>query len=216
MHNMEKVNEQINSKFIILGDFYDSFSRLPFHIEIDKNLIRSKIIVPFREKLKYLLPKLEIYDSNHIIQETTKCIDKRYYVITMDDGTYFTQYDYNFNITRTAYKLENIRKGPYFRVPRDEGRDIITQAQHLHDNYIANGNQKSIVLCDDGIGTGKSLEKILSILNELRIEVNKIYVLLNPNKTISIRNKDIETIFGFDEDFAWLSERDLFWGLPRS
>lgn len=213
---MEKVTESINSKFILLNDFYDSFKKMDFSSKVSLQELDKEIITPFRLQISKIIPNLKVYELEFIRQQIKKKIDKRYYVITMDDGTYFQNYDYNFNISRTAYKLEHIRSGPYFRIPRNNDRNIISQGQHLYDSYIKNGNQKPIVLCDDGVGTGKSVEKILNILNQLKMDIAKIFVLLNPNLINSICNNDIETIIPIDTDFAWLSERDLFWGLPRS
>ncbi len=172
--------------------------------------------MPLRTALKELLQSLEIYDHSLISNKASEMIDKRYFVVTMDDGTYFREFDYNFDIARQAFDLKNIKRGPYYRVPRDAGRHVIAQAQDLKEKYVSHGSRKPIVLCDDGIGTGRSLENILNVFDQLEIEVVKCFVLLNPNKVASIFNVDIETIFEHDDNFSWLSERDLFWGLPRS
>jgi hypothetical protein len=213
---MENVSNIINSNFILLNDFYDSFNRMDFANRVNKNYLENKIINPFRFRISQLISNIKSFELDYIRSEIQKEINKRYFIITMDDGSYFVNFDYNFNITRTAYSMEHIKTGPYFRIPRDNDRDIISQGQNLYDKYIRNGNQKPIALCDDGVGTGKSLEKILNILDQLKINVAKIFVLLNPNNINSICNNDIETILPIDEKFAWLSERDLFWGLPRS
>ena len=88
----------------------------------------------------------------------------RHYVVVMDDASYFQDYDFNFNITRMAYSLEEVKKSPYFRVDREGIPQIISQGKKLQDTFVQNDNQKSILLCDDGVGTGKSLKEILEIL----------------------------------------------------
>lgn len=213
---MEAVSSLVKPKFILLHDFYDSFNRIEFSNRIDRKTLEKEIINPFRLRISKLVPNCISYELDNIRSEIKKKINNRYFIITMDDGSYFLDFDYNFNITRTAYSIEHVKTGPYFRIPRDDDRDIISQGQNCHDKYIRIGNQKPIILCDDGVGTGKSLEKILNILGQLKINVAKIFVLLNPNNINCISNNDIETILKIDEDFAWLSERDLFWGLPRS
>jgi hypothetical protein len=203
-----------NEKFILLCDFLDSFSKMKF--DIDHDIIMSDIILPFRENLKKFIPNLMLIELDEIRKQIARKVDERYFVITMDDGTYFQNFDFNFNITRTAYEIANVKSGPYFRIPRTQGRNIISQGQLLLDLYTKLGNKKPIALCDDGVGTGGSLKKILNILNELKIHPTKLFVYLNPNNLDSIGNNDIDTIFKIEEPYNWLSERDLFWGIPRS
>ena len=41
-------------------------------------------------------------------------------------------------------------------------------------------------------------------------------MLLNPRSVAAVENIDVETLLPFKESHLWLSERDLYWGLPRS
>jgi hypoxanthine-guanine phosphoribosyltransferase len=214
MNNSEIVQSNSVGQFILLNDFFDSFDKMK--LPLNRSDIEKHILFPFRNDLEKIIPNLVQYDINTIREIVNGKIDSRYYIITMDNGTYFHKYDFSINISRTAFNLNNINTGPYFRVPRDDGKQIISQCQALNAHYSKYGNGKPIVLCDDGVGTGKSLQNIINILDELKISTFKIFVLLNPNKLTHIDNYDIVSLIKSKDDYNWLSERDLFWGIPRS
>jgi len=193
MSNIEQVQHNVNGQFILLNDFFDSFNRM--NLNLNNEVIKNQMLIPFRNELEKVIPNLLQYNIDVIRKEVDKKVDSRYYIITMDDGTYFNKYDFSINISRTAFNLGNINTGPYFRVPRDNGKQIISQCQALNTHYSKYGNGKPIVLCDDGVGTGKSLLNIINTLNELKISISKIFVLLNPNKLTHIDNYDIISLF---------------------
>jgi hypothetical protein len=72
------------------------------------------------------------------------------------------------------------------------------------------------VLCDDGIGTGRSVRSILDIMSDLQLDVTRIYVLVNPACLTNVGGVEVTTLIDTPSDVLWLSERDLYWGLPRS
>jgi len=201
-------------KFIILNDFYDSFCKM--NIKIDLKIIDENILNPFREELKNIIPNLVQYDLTTIRSIVNKEIDARYYIITMDDMTYFENCDFSFDITRTAYKISEIVSGKNYKGPRGTGKQMIAQADELYLHYIKHSSGKPIVLCDDGVGTGGSLKSMVSLLKQQRIPVSKIFVLLNPNKIPNVKKIDIVDLMNIKGSYNWLSERDLFWGIHRS
>ncbi|MCL2642968.1 MAG: hypothetical protein FWD52_05620 [Candidatus Bathyarchaeota archaeon] len=213
---MEKVANDVDEKFILLNDFEASFNRFEFAKDINVSDINNKIIQPFRDEICDLLQNVENITLTDIRAQVKKHVSKRNYVVVMDDATYFQEFDYNFNITRVAYSIGHAAVGPYFRVQRDGVSRTISQVQEINDAYTCNGNQKPIILCDDGVGTGKSLRRILNMFKEIKLTVSGIHVLLNPVNLDSIKDNDINTIIKMEEKYSWLSERDLFWGLPRS
>jgi hypothetical protein len=134
----------------------------------------------------------------------------------MEGGVCFPLADGKLDITRTAFGLEASVSGEYFRLPRTGERQFFHQGLRLRLLYEELGSQRPITLCDDGIGTGKSLERIVSLFEQLSLDVREIVVLANPHNREEIRNVPVTTLLPEQAAHAWLNERDLYWGLPRS
>ena len=200
----------------LLLDFqfaYDNFALKV--IDIDDQL-SLKVVEPMQAAISDCVKSVQTFDLSSIRARTRPYAQSGYFLITLDGGSYFNTFDYNFEITRSTFFLEHAANGPYFRLPRDVGPQLIQQGLQLRQIYQEVGSSKPIVLCDDGIGTGKSLGQIIDILENLNLHVHKIIVLLNPSRLHQIGEVDVETIIDIEEPYIWLSERDLYWGLPRS
>lgn len=197
----------------MLEDFssaYDSFELS----HPDEKFINmpEQLVTPLKDQVS----SITTISDELIYEKIRDQIYGNYFVVTLDGGSYFDKYDFSFEVSRTCLKLEHIRNGPLFRMPREGSSQLIQQGMSLREIYQRDGADKPIALCDDGIGTGESLERIINILDQLNLNTNKIFVLLNPRKISSIRSTDVYTIFKIKNDYEWLSQRDLIWGLPRS
>lgn len=143
--------------------------------------------------------------------------DTDYFVVTMDGGTYFQEYDFSFEISRTCLKLNELKNGTNYRFPRQGCSQLITQGCELRQKYEDSGYSRPIALCDDGVSTGESLGRIISILRQINLDITHVFVLINEKQIRSIGETDIVTVYDeYEQNIAWLSERDLIWGAPRS
>ena len=211
--------------FVLLDDFasaYDLFALKA--IGIDERLERH-VRGPMRAALAECVGEvLEVGDD--VIESQRRRLETgRYFVITLDGGSYFSTFDFSFEITRAAYAVEDLVAGNFFRIPRESQPQFNQQAMRIRRQYEQHGNGRPIVLCDDGIGTGRSLLEVILVLDSLGIAVHEIVVLINPSARRSMpgQNGDaaavevpVTTLVPTPADVLWLSERDLYWGLPRS
>jgi len=106
------------------------------------------------------------------------------------------------------------------RVVNEEGEDI---------GYTPRGNYKSIeeqvailsqgiesvLLVDDGLWTGKTVEHIINLFNSNKIEVVGVVVGVRINKgELPFLYKAVETYDRFRPVLDWVCERDFFFGAP--
>lgn len=139
------------------------------------------------------------------------------FVVTMDGGSYFDSFDFSFEITRAVYQLSDVLDEHFFRMAREGKPGFNAQALRVRAQYRERASARPIVLCDDGLGTGRSVREVLTSLAALGLKVDRIVVLLNPSGLRDIDGVPVQTLVdAASSDDLWLSERDLFWGLPRS
>lgn len=209
----------VDSQFILLRDFphaYDSFLRKL--IDIDDRLSLD-VRIPLERALAACVADLKIFDIGDLYAHTQQFADGSYFVVTMDGGVGFPFADYRLELTRTAFTLSSVYRGPYIRCPRGGNRQFIEQGFSLERLYRETGNSRPILLCDDGIGTGDSLRRVVHMLSEHRglPSVSLIAVFVNPAGLRDIDGVPVETLLPDSlGDPLWLNERDFYWGLPRS
>lgn len=199
--------------FVLLKDFSlpldksDCFLPVEIKKKISDNI--NKILLEHTIEFKFI-------SKVSLDNEIKKILNRNYFIITLDGGSYLSNYDISFEMSRTCLSKHDLRNGKVLRMPRDNFPQLMQQCMELRDYYFIHGNNKPIAIFDDGIGTGGSLKRIIGILDDLNMDVNSIYVLLNPTQLTRINYTDIHTIFEYDKEFDWLSERDLLWGITRS
>jgi len=155
-------------------------------------------------------------DLEDIHASTRSAAKSNEFIVSMDGGVCFTHADARLDVTRTAFELPHVVRGPYIRRSRHGEPAFAEQGLRLRRRYEAEGHHRPVTLCDDGISTGRSLEHVLGFLSDLELEVRRIVVLANPNRIPSVRSVPITTLYPDLDDCEWLNERDLYWGLPRS
>lgn len=208
-----------SADFILLRDFphaYDSFPRRL--IDIDDRLT-PEVREPLETVLASCASSMQAFDTEDLLAYTERFADGSFFVVTMEGGVGFPFADYRLELTRTAFSLASVYNGPYIRCPRGGNRQFIEQGFNLEHLYLQSGNGRPILLCDDGIGTGDSLRRVVHLLSEHKglPPIDQIAVFVNPTQLTEINGVPIETLLpGSFNGTLWLNERDLYWGLPRS
>ena len=216
MQTPELVAGSADAPFVLLEDFWQAYDLFVHKIVGLDDVLRARVVEPMRAALARSVSELNIVHSRDIRSLVARLDQDSQFVITMDGGTFFRRADFSIEITRATYKVDRVSRGSFFRLAR-AGRPLLNQQgiQAL-TRYEEFGDDRPIVLCDDGVGTGRSLRHILDIMNDLQLEVQSIYVLVNPSGLTSVGGVPIITLVDTPPDVLWLSERDLYWGLPRS
>jgi len=212
--------------FVLLDDFasaYDLFALKA--IGIDEQLERD-VREPMREALASCVETLVEVGEERIQRERARLESGEHFVITLDGGSYFPTFDFSFEITRAAYAIPDLVAGHFFRIPREGHAQFNQQAMRIRAQYEEHGDGRPIVLCDDGIGTGRSFLEVILVLDSLGLPVHEVVVVINPRGTTAIPFRQnggdtpasvpVTTVVPSPGDVLWLSERDLYLGLPRS
>src|SRR6185437_12819288 len=102
-------------------------------------------------------------------------------------------YDFSFSMTRAVTRFSDMISGRTIRVARDGSGQFWTQVASLRRRLGAKSGRR-VIICDDGIDSGRSLEQVISQLNSQMIEVAGIRVYLNPRGHSTISNVPIQTL----------------------
>lgn len=203
-------------RFLLLKDFFASYSDFEFRGDGISDRIEAEVLRPMRSALSGSASELIERDLEDIHASTRLVAKSNEFIVSMDGGVCFPHADARLDVTRTAFELAHVVRGPYIRRSRHGEPAFAEQGLRLRRRYEAEGHHRPVTLCDDGISTGRSLEHVLGFLSDLELEVRRIIVLANPNQITSVRSVPITTLYPNLDDYEWLNERDLFWGLPRS
>ena len=196
---------------IVLRDFDHWFRQLPLRLPG----VSQQILEPLRGRILDALrtvAEVEPHELSAIRHQVEARRQPHEYVLTLDGGTYFRQWDFSFAMTRAVTRVTDSVKGGMIRVAREGFGQFWTQVAVLRREFEAS-DKNSIILCDDGIDTGRSLAEVVRQLSEQFLEVDSIRVLLNPNGLSTVEQVPVEVIYP-RESVSWTHERDLFWGSP--
>jgi hypoxanthine-guanine phosphoribosyltransferase len=212
----EYTRSSASAPFVLLEDFWHAYDVFPLKaVGINDRLLET-VVEPMRAALAAAVPSLVIKSDDEIGHQIDDVDWDSSFVITMDGGTYFRRADFSFEITRATHRFDRAGASRFLRLSRDGRPLLVQQGIQLHTRYERQGKAKPIVLCDDGIGTGHSVARVLETLSELHLDVQRIYVLINPRGIEDVRGVEVVTLLDTPLDVLWLSERDLYWGIPRS
>ncbi len=203
------------SKFVILCDFWDAYNTFELKQttsvpEID-GVIRPQIFTA----LSNVVNNFESINLFQLRSKVKKIVTENQYVITLDGGVIFNKYDFSIEITRACTKITDARIGPYIRMPRHLSAHLSQQFINLQTDF-QKSSKDSVILCDDGIGTAGTIKRILNGLDDVGIKVDSIVTVTNPNRINEVSGCHVNTLYDSPEEYNWLNERDLYWGLPRS
>lgn len=203
------------AKFVLLCDFWDAYKTFELKQttsipEID-GTIRPQIITA----LKNAVNSFESIELAYLRSEVQRVLSDDAYIITLDGGVIFNRFDFSIEITRACTKIADANIGPYVRMPRPSAAHLNQQFIDLKADF-SKTNKKEVILCDDGIGTGGTVKRILNGLKEVQINVDSIFTITNPNNLSRLDGVSIRAFYTSHEEYNWLNERDMYWGLPRS
>jgi hypothetical protein len=200
--------------FILLADFWEGFHILEARHDSAESFIRTSIQQEMYEALANSVSKLTILATQELRDRAAATLRPDDFVVTLDGGIVFPAADFRIDITRAAESIQKSVSGPYMRVARGLAPQLRQQAINLRAAYAM--DRRHITLCDDGIGTGTTIRNIIELLGQVGLTVERIITVTNPQRFEAIDGVPVTTLFPSDQEFAWLNERDLYWGLPRS
>jgi len=196
---------------IYLRDFDHWFQQLPLRqpgVSRDQcDAIRDDILAALEQMVSVTPHELASLQAlTHAAQSSEE------FILTLDGGTYFSRCDFSFAMTRAVTRLGDVLGGRTIRVAREGAGQFWTQVDELREVY-EKSERRDIVLCDDGIDTGKSLVEVVRQLGGQYLDVRRIRVLLNPHALTELEGIPVETLL-CNEPVLWTHERDMFWGSP--
>jgi hypothetical protein len=203
--------------FWLLADFWSAYDVFPLKaLGMDERL-ETTVVEPMRAALDAHVGSLVVVSESEIQERIRAAHIDDAFVITMDGGSYFDVFDFSFEITRAVFQLADVLSQQFFRMARESKPGFHAQTLRIRAQYQDLSAARPIVLCDDGLGTGRSVSEVLRSLASLDLDVSKIVVLINPTGLEHVDGVPVHTLFPeADARSLWLSERDLYWGLPRS
>lgn len=202
---------------IYLRDFDHWFRQLPLRLPGVGRQAFEHLRVALFESLQDVV-KVIPKDLVELRSTTSRSSREGEFLLTLDGGTYFQNFDFSFAMTRSVTRLRDVLGGRTIRIAREGSGQFWTQVDALREAYDSSGKQ-SIVLCDDGIDTGKSVAEVIRQLSNQYLDVRVVRVLLNPNGIRGVEGVPVESIESAEcsaeaSPALWTHERDLFWGSP--
>jgi len=201
--------------FILLCDFWDAYKNFELKQTTSVPDIDGAIRPQIFAALAAAVDRLETIDLYQLRQKTRDLIPNDSFVVTLDGGIIFNRYDFGIEVTRACTRIGDAHLGPYIRVPRPLAAHLSQQFINLKAAY-ERSSKSEVVICDDGLGTGDTIKRILSGLKDIKIDVALILTVTNPNDLDEIYGVPVRSLRSAEEPYNWLNERDLYWGLPRS
>lgn len=208
-------NAYAAGSFVLLGDFWDGYRLLEARHVSAEVFIRDQIQVAMHKALMETMPRLTVLSIEELRQQAHNAIEPDEFIVTLDGGILFPAADFRIEVTRAADSVQNSITGQYVRVARGLAPQLVQQTATLR-NVFRKSSKRRLTLCDDGIGTGETIKRILSLLEQLDLKIQRIIAITNPRNLLEIDGIPVTTIHPMSEEFIWLNERDLYWGLPRS
>jgi hypothetical protein len=197
---------------VLLLDFDNWFTQLPLRLPGVSRLE----IEPLRTELQASLARvatLTTHSLEYLRALTSQHVRTGEFRVTLDGGAYFTDFNFSFAMTRAVTRLEDAARDQLIRVARQGFGQFWTQVAMLRRAYETS-QAEAIVICDDGIDTGRSLGEVIRQLSGQFLEVSGVRVLLNPHGINELKDEvPVETLIP-DAPVHWTHERDLFWGSP--
>ena len=199
-------------EIVLLLDFDNWFTQLPLRLpgvsRLEFEPLRTALLASLGR-----VAKVTTYTLEELRSLTSQYVRPGEFRVTLDGGAYFTDFNFSFAMTRAVTRLEDAVRDQLIRVARQGFGQFWTQVAMLRRSFEASGAE-GIVICDDGIDTGKSLAEVIRQLSGQFLDVSSVRVLLNPHRLTKLRkNIPIETLLP-DAPAHWTHERDLFWGSP--
>jgi hypothetical protein len=200
----------------VLCDFARAYRAFEWRTVGVPDWIRNDVVEPLHRALEEALPRVTIRSAaeiRHAIRQCTGLND--HYRVTVDGQSYFRGH-VDFDLTRIAPSRGELLRGPYERGLRHSDSSVYLRGNRVVAQYRSTGGDRPIAVCDDGISTGRSMKEVVINLKDHGVTPALIVVLVNPRSIKQIEGVKVINLFDCEAHSAWLNERDLYWGLPRS
>ena len=206
-----------NDHFLLIEDFRLSLQKSHFRVDrVEDSQEMINIERGMQLALSRCVKTLQIVQVADVWNNIRTHIDRRAaFVVSLDGDFIVRDPDISIEITRAARTPKEAESGRFIRIPRAIGTGILNQVKRIHHIY-ARQEKKKIVIFDDGLGTGKTMQRIVELLRAESMEPERIVVLANPHQFTEIDGVPVSSVFSVPSESIWLNERDLYWGLPRS
>lgn len=196
---------------MLLRDFDHWYRQIPMRLPGTSRMAFEEI----RQRVVQALSAVALVEAMNLTElrkmaEDTRRTDE--FIICLDAGTYFEEYDFSFSMTRAVTRLSDVQRGRSIRVARQGSGQFWTQVANLR-RLFEQAEGRRIVICDDGIDTGRSLSEVIRQLKAQFLEVSELRVLLNPHGLEEIEGVPITTLLP-EHRGIWSHERDMYWGSP--
>lgn len=210
--------------FDLLRDFWISISALDVRDvdiaafgEREHRLIEDAVRIPMLRALEVAAGKpVALYEVPWLRTAAVNALKADEFCITLDHGVYFNAAQYEFDLTRSATDPRLTGSQNFVRRPRRKDNSVETQLRQIRGAFINDRKKKRIVVADDGIATGQTIELVIAECHGVNLRVDRIVVCCNNTGRDSVSRIPIRSLVPCTRSRPWLNERDLFWGLPRS
>jgi hypothetical protein len=203
----------------LLLDFWDSFSNLEITgaqpAKIDPRAIEAHVREPMFEALRAAAGPLAQYDLGRLREQASGLGAHGEFWVTLDHKVYFRSADYELDQTRTADDYTRLGTRSLRRRPRADTDDLQTQVARLAVAFRESG-ATMVVVADDGICSGHTMSRVVEACAARELPLTRVVVCCNNTDHRDFHGVPVESIVKHTPNRAWLNERDLYWGLPRS
>src|SRR5438128_1266071 len=113
-----QASEQPKSRQLLLRDFDHWFTQLPLRLPG----VSREHFQPLRERFRAVLgsvTSLTSVELEEARQITGSCRDCKEFLVTLDGGIYFSNYDFSFAMTRAVTRVSDAVGGKMIRVARE-------------------------------------------------------------------------------------------------
>jgi len=201
----------LSQEHLLLRDFEHWFTQLPLRLPG----VSRDSLQPLRDRVRSSLDgvaALSCLELDAARAMTIEHRDPEEFLVTLDGGIYFSQFDFSFAMTRAVTRPSDVVGGRTIRVAREGFGAFWAQVAMLRRAVDAKG-ANTIVVSDDGISTGLSLAEVIRQLAGQYLEVSRIEVLVNPHHMEAVQDVPVQTLYSGNIS-EWNHERDFFWGSP--
>lgn len=211
--------EDADVGFDLLRDFWAVLPGLAIDgldvARLDRAYIDKAVREPMLRAFEIAEYRVYPWEFEWLRERAKQAIEPGEMCVTLDRGEYFTNADYQLDLTRTVSDLTRTGSQHLRRLPRDRRNSLKKQLSDVRGIYIKR-RSSPIVLTDDGVSTGQMLSMVLEECASRDIPISRIVVCCSNSYIEPLHPTDIESLIPKSPGRPWLNERDLYWGLPRS
>lgn len=203
----------------LLLDFWESFAGIEIvdarPTKVDRRAVERAVREPMFDALRAAAGPLAQYEPARLREQASDRKGYGEFWATLDHKVYFQDADYELDQTRTAEDFTRLGTKSLQRRPRADTDDLETQVARLAGVFEAS-HATALVVSDDGIGSGHTMSRVVEACLARDLPLTRVVVCCNNTDHTNFLGVPISSIVRHKSNRAWLNERDLYWGLPRS